>query len=105
MHNGRRNLGVDKVRIDPLDNVPMLLVRTSTSEMRTSDDGRYTIGRDPDCDIYLADPRVSREHAVLRVVDGAWVLEDLSSRNGVWLDGARVYRVPITGSVTVRLAS
>ena len=93
------------VRFDPLGNVPPLLVRTSTSEMRTSDDGRYTIGRDPDCDVYISDPRVSREHAALRVVDGTWVLEDLSSRNGTWLDGERVHRVEITGSLAIRLAS
>ena len=63
------------------------------------------MGRDPDCDVYLDDPRVSREHAALRVVDGTWVLEDLSSRNGTWLDGERVYRLEITGSLTIRLAS
>jgi hypothetical protein len=48
---------------------------------------------------------VSREHAALRVVDGTWVLEDLSSRNGTWLDGERIERIEITGRVAVRLAS
>lgn len=93
------------VRIDPLGGVPPLVVRTSRSSLRASDGGRYTIGRDPECDVCLSDPRVSREHAALRVVDGAWVLEDLSSRNGIWLDGARVYRLEIAGSLTIRLAS
>ncbi len=88
-----------------LGGVPPLVVRTSRSSLRASDGGRYTIGRDPDCDVYVDDPRVSREHAALRVIDGIWVLEDLSSRNGTWLDGERVYRLEITGSLVVRLAS
>ena len=93
------------VRIDPPGGVPPLVVRTSRSSLSASDGGRYTIGRDPDCDVYLDDPRVSREHAALRVVDGTWVLEDLSSRNGTWLDGERVHRLEITSSLTIRLAS
>jgi len=93
------------VRIDPVGGVPPLVVRTARSSLSASDGGRYTIGRDPECDVYLDDPRVSRVHAALRVVDGGWVLEDLSSRNGTWLDGGRVYRLEITGSLTIRLAS
>jgi hypothetical protein len=93
------------VRIDPVGGVPPLVVRTTRSSLGASDGGRYTMGRDPECDVYLDDPRVSRVHAALRVVDGGWVLEDLSSRNGTWLDGERVYRLEITGSLTIRLAS
>ena len=48
------------------------------------------VGRHTDCDIVLEDPTVSRRHARLRFRDGAWVLQDLESRNGT-----RVNAVPM----------
>jgi FHA domain len=50
----------------------------------SADDGRLTIGRDPDADIaFTGDPEVSRTHAVLDRVGGAWtLLDDGLSRNG-----------------------
>jgi hypothetical protein len=45
------------------------------------------IGRDPDCGIELRDdPAVSRHHAQLSLVDGAWVIEDLGSTNGTEIE-------------------
>lgn len=45
------------------------------------------IGRDPDCDVELRDdPSVSRHHAQLSVVDGAWLIEDLGSTNGTEIE-------------------
>ncbi len=51
-----------------------------------------TIGRDPASDIVLADdPRASRHHAELRLgSDGSWVLRDVGSHNGTFLNGERV---------------
>ena len=49
------------------------------------------IGRHDDCDIVLDDAGVSRHHARLyRDPFGRWIIEDLESHNGVWLDGRRV---------------
>jgi len=54
--------------------------------------GVFVIGRGADCQLTLDDPQVSRRHAALRVdADGA-SLEDLGSRNGVFLNGVRVER-------------
>ena len=48
----------------------------------------YTIlGRDPDCDIQLNDPRLSRHHARFCWHDGSLVIEDLNSQNGILLNG------------------
>jgi cytochrome P450/NADPH-cytochrome P450 reductase len=63
----------------------------------------YRVGRDPNGDIVLTDPRVSWQHAVLRVEDGRWVLADAGSTNGTFTDGRRVQRVQITGECLVRL--
>jgi Domain of unknown function (DUF1707)/FHA domain len=51
---------------------------------------RYTIGREPDCDLTLADETVSRWHASLVRADGSWLLDDLGSTNGTRVNGWRV---------------
>ncbi|MBR4833524.1 MAG: SpoIIE family protein phosphatase [Thermoguttaceae bacterium] len=48
------------------------------------------VGRHPYCDVVLNNNAVSREHARLtRRGDGVYV-EDLQSRNGVWIGGVRI---------------
>ena len=49
-----------------------------------------TIGRDPSNDIVLADRSVSGHHAVIRYMNGEWVLADLDSRNGTYVNGAAI---------------
>jgi len=48
---------------------------------------RVVVGRSPDCDVVLDDPRVSKRHAALRRRDGRWWIEDLGSTNGTVVDG------------------
>ena len=44
---------------------------------------RFLLGREPDCDLTINDPRVSRHHAFLRVrEDGTAEIHDLASANG-----------------------
>ena len=51
---------------------------------------RTTIGRSPDCDIFLDDVTVSRKHAVLLDDDGAFSIEDLGSLNGTYVNRKRI---------------
>lgn len=51
------------------------------------------IGRSPTADLRLDDETVSRQHALLLVRQGAAMLIDNHSRNGVWMDGRRVRAV------------
>lgn len=48
------------------------------------------IGRSSECQIIIADPRVSRRHAMIRRQDGGFYLFDLGSFNGSYLNGSRV---------------
>lgn len=47
----------------------------------------YTLGRDPDCEIRLDDRRVSRRHARFEYSSGAWRCANLSSKNGIRVNG------------------
>ncbi len=49
--------------------------------------GVTTIGRGVDCHVTLDDPLVSRRHVRITVGDDRVVVEDLSSRNGVLVNG------------------
>jgi pSer/pThr/pTyr-binding forkhead associated (FHA) protein len=50
------------------------------------------IGRDAACDVRLDDPLVSRRHAVVFSGEAGTVIEDLSSANGLYLNGDRCGR-------------
>ena len=49
-----------------------------------------TIGRFPASDIQIASQRVSRFHALIRWKNGAWVIEDTESLNGLTCQGQRI---------------
>lgn len=50
------------------------------------------IGRSSSCDLVLHDPNVSRRHAQLFFREGRWILLDLRSTNGTYVNGVRVQR-------------
>lgn len=50
------------------------------------------IGRSSKCDLVLGDPTVSRRHVQLFFREGRWILLDLASRNGTYINGVRVRR-------------
>jgi pSer/pThr/pTyr-binding forkhead associated (FHA) protein len=52
--------------------------------------GPVTIGRAPDSTLVLTDDYASSHHARLTPRDGQWVLEDLGSTNGTYLDRTKV---------------
>jgi hypothetical protein len=52
--------------------------------------GDFALGRSTACNRVFADRTVSRVHARLRWVNGGWVLSDLGSMNGTWVNGWRI---------------
>lgn len=63
---------------------------------------RCLVGRSRDCDLVVRARDVSGHHATLEHDGADWVLRDLGSRNGTWLDGERLTagtaRVVATGA-------
>lgn len=52
--------------------------------------GETVLGRDDGCDVVLQDRSVSRRHAVVAVRAASATIRDLGSRNGTWVNGARI---------------
>ena len=56
----------------------------------TLDEGEHVLGRDPDAEIFLNSPGVSRRHALIRISAGGATIEDLGSKNGTFVGDQRV---------------
>src|SRR3954469_287520 len=57
-----------------------------------------TVGRSHSCDVVVGEETVSRIHAELRHADDdAWIVRDLDSTNGTWLNGSRVHEARVCG--------
>jgi hypothetical protein len=53
-------------------------------------DAHTVVGRAPHCAIRLADPLVSGDHASLKWAKTQWMVRDLGSTNGTWLNGSQI---------------
>ena len=72
---------------------PALVVRSGggrAGEHFALQGARTTVGRSPDCDIFLDDVTVSRQHAVLSSRKDTFVIEDQGSLNGTFVNRHRV---------------
>jgi FHA domain/zinc-ribbon domain len=86
---------VGELAHDPVEGLegPALVVRSGggragESFMPAGD--RMRIGRSPDCEVFLDDVTVSRNHALLVERDGAFFVEDQSSLNGTFVNRRRI---------------
>ncbi len=53
-------------------------------------DGEHVLGRDPDLELFLDSPSVSRRHALIRVAGEEATVEDLGSKNGTFVADRRL---------------
>ncbi len=64
------------------------------------------IGRGPDCAVHLKASEVSRRHArIFQDPFGRWVLEDLGSSNGTWVDKERIQACALLPGKRIRVGN
>ena len=67
-------------------------------------DQQITIGRAPDATLVLTDDYASTRHARLFPQNGEWIVEDLGSTNGTYLDRQKVTQpMPVPAGVPIRI--
>jgi pSer/pThr/pTyr-binding forkhead associated (FHA) protein len=64
---------------------------------------RFRLGRDEENDIVIPDSSISRVHAMLTPVAGAWSIQDTQSSNGVLVNGKRVKTTTLRNGDEIRL--
>ena len=72
---------------------PALVVRAGggrAGETFQLEGAETTVGRSPDCGIFLDDVTVSRKHAILTEHEGHFHIEDQGSLNGTFLNRKRI---------------
>lgn len=69
--------------------MPMLLMMKGRSPGQRIfvDRSEFFIGRDEECHLIIDDRQVSRRHARIRLEDDRYLLEDLGSKNGTFVNG------------------
>src|SRR5215467_5520540 len=70
------------------------LIFVQGSEQRTLylDHSPFSVGRKMEKDLVIADPRVSRDHAVIVSENGKFFVEDQGSKHGTFVNGERIQR-------------
>jgi hypothetical protein len=74
--------------------------RVTEHELR---EAPLTIGRDPECDLFFADKKLSRKHARVERIGKGFRLVDLESRNGSWVNEVRVEEHDLAPGDEIRL--
>jgi pSer/pThr/pTyr-binding forkhead associated (FHA) protein len=86
---------------------PRILVVTGGALKGTSldlDQQQITLGRANDATLVLNDDYASSRHARIFPQDGQWIVEDLGSTNGTYLDRQKVTRpMPVPVGVPIRI--
>lgn len=82
---------------------PILRVSADGHDILVDQPVEVTVGRDPEADLSLSHPLVSRRHLVLRPGTVGWIVEDAGSTNGTFQDGRRISWLRIDSPMRLRL--
>ena len=85
---------------------PALVVRSGggrTGETFAPQGDRTTIGRSPDCPVFLDDVTVSRRHAEFHRSGDTFTVSDVGSLNGTYVNRDRIDRVQLTDGDEVQI--
>lgn len=58
-------------------------------------EGENSVGRAQDCRVMIMENTISWRHALITVYDGSFSIRDLDSKNGTFVDGKLIDRLPV----------
>lgn len=78
--------------VDRSDEGPVLIAQTGHMQGQrwSLSETDFMIGRDDDVDLVIPERQVSRNHALIRYLDGNYVIQDLESKNGTYVNGVQI---------------
>lgn len=95
--------------VDRSEEGPVLIAQTGPLQGQRwlLNEADFIIGRDDDVDMVIAERQVSRNHAIIRYDEDHYVLQDLGSKNGTYVNGVQIkepVRLQDGDSIQVALA-
>lgn len=97
--------GKDNASLSPPRSVPRVEWHDSKGSHAVLIDRRCVLGAAPQCDLSIADPKVSRLHAEIEPrEDGLWI-RDLASRNGTYVERLRIESARVSHGHRVQVGS
>lgn len=67
-------------------------------------EGENSVGRAQDCRVMITANTISRRHALITINDGSFSIRDLDSKNGTFVDGQLISRMPVMVTRHTQLA-
>ena len=104
--NDVRLSGADQVTVEALRPGTALLIShrgPGAGAKFLLDSAEVSSGRHPDSDIFLDDVTVSRRHAIFRSVAGGYVVQDVGSLNGTYVNGEITDSAPLVTGTEVQI--
>ena len=96
----------DQAAVDalPLGSALLIVQRGPNAGARFLLDAEQTVaGRSPKADIFLDDVTVSRRHCEFRQVDGGFLMRDLGSLNGTYVNRERAEQIELHAGDEVQI--
>ncbi|WP_044200031.1 sigma-54-dependent Fis family transcriptional regulator, partial [Hyalangium minutum] len=92
--------GPEETRLPPIQ----VRVKQGTTEyVYTPDPGSFTVGKDPSNAVVIQDRYISSRHLEVRQLDAGFHVRDLSSTNGTYLDGVRLFEAEVPLNTVLRV--
>ncbi|MBI2711519.1 MAG: FHA domain-containing protein [Bdellovibrio sp.] len=97
-----------KTKITPTGKVSVRLIfkqgTANVTDFEITKDVIY-IGRGKDCDIVLNDKKASRKNSMIRKSGLSYIIKDLGSSNGTYINGAKVQEQELSGDDVIRIGN
>ena len=84
--------------------ITVVLGSKKLKTVRLVKDHMIFIGRNPESDIHLDNPLVSRKHAMIYQRNAIWFIKDLSGKNGLFINGEPIEKSPLHNGYVIGVA-